>query len=128
MFQTWDASLLISILLFSYYPAFGDLWTGLLKLTYLVSFMLASTHDCTAISECANGGDTMSENTLIPQQPITITAIPSKAQAGQRSIADHDIATRHPLAELVEATITTSCNVGRGIQSRFIVQRKVHRV
>ena len=51
----------------------------------------------------------MTDKAIIPQQPVTIAAILNKAQAGQRSIADHDIAIRRPLAELVEATITASC-------------------
>ncbi len=52
----------------------------------------------------------MTERAIPPQQTITITTILNKARTGQRSIADHDIAIRRPLAELVEATITASCN------------------
>jgi site-specific recombinase XerD len=52
----------------------------------------------------------MTESTITSHQPVTISAILNRVRAGQRSIVDHDIAIRRPLAELVETTITASCN------------------
>ena len=52
----------------------------------------------------------MNDRVLISQSYVTIATILGKAKTGQRSIADRNIAIRRPLAEMVEATITASCN------------------